>query len=203
MSARRHAVLKRTIPTLLALAICAACSSSPAPPEEELTQERRTVVRYTGGELQALVSFGWADSHLGDEWLVLAVWLSGGRKATTTVDGNGILLRGPGGARYPLLSQQAFREAYPEVLTALRAVDFSYPPGRGFAGDRRPCGRWFLAGPWEGFAYDTIDVSPFQFCSGPLVFLVPGGAQPGRWELEIDLQESKVSIPFVLGEVGG
>jgi len=195
--------MKRTIPTLLALAICAACSSSPAPPEEELTQERRTVVRYTGGELQALVSFGWADSHLGDEWLVLAVWLSGGRTATTTVDGNAILLRGPGGARYPLLSQQAFREAYPEVLTALRAVDFSYPPGRGFAGDRRPCGRWFLAGPWEGFAYDTIDVSPFQFCSGPLVFLVPGGAQPGRWELEIDLQESKVSIPFVLGEVGG
>ena len=195
--------MKRTIPTLLALAICAACSSAPAPPEEELTQERRTVVRYIGNELQALVSFGWADSHLGDEWLVLAVWLSGGRKATTTVDGNGILLRGPGGARYPLLSQQAFREAYPEVLTALRAVDFSYPPGRGFAGDRRPCGRWFLAGPWEGFAYDTIDVSPFQFCSGPLVFLVPGGAQPGRWELEIDLQESKVSIPFVLGEVGG
>ncbi|PWB80452.1 MAG: hypothetical protein C3F08_04325 [Candidatus Methylomirabilota bacterium] len=165
-----------------------------------MTRERRTVVRYTGNELQALVSFGWADSHLGDEWLVLAVWLSGGWTATTVIDRSAILIRGPDGARFPLLSQQAFREAYPDVLTALGAVDFSYPPGRGFTGDRRPCSRWFLAGPLETFAYNTIDVSPFQFCSGPLVFLAPGGVQPGEWTLEIDLQESKVRIPFVLGK---
>jgi hypothetical protein len=185
---------------VLILAACVACSSGRVVPEEELTREGRTLVRYTGNELQALVSFRWADSHLGDEWLALAVWLSGGRTATTVVDRNAIRVRGPDGTRYPLPSQQAFREAYPEILASLRTVDLSYPPGRGFAGDRRPCERWLLAGPWEGFAYDTIDVSPFQFCSGPLVFLVPGGVQPGPWTLEIDLAESKVRIPFVLGE---
>ena len=182
------------------LAACAACSSSGVAPEEELTQEGRTLVRYEGAELQALVSFRWADAHLGDEWLVLVAWLSGGRSATTVIERDAIRLRGPDSTRYPLPSQQTFREAYPEILSSLRSVDLSYPPGRGFAGDRRPCGRWFLAGPFEGFAYDTVDVSSFHFCSGPLVFLVPGGVQPGPWVLEIDLPESKVRIPFVLGE---
>jgi len=31
-----------------------------------------------------------------------------------------------------------------------------------------------------------------------LFFHVPGGVQPGRWELEIALEESAVEIPFVL-----
>jgi hypothetical protein len=181
----------------------AGCSSAPVAPEEELAQESRTLVRYTGNELQALVSFRWADAHLGDEWLALVVWLSGGRTATTAIERGAVQVRGPDGTRYPLLSQEAYREAYPEILASLRSVDLSYPPGRGFAGERRPCGRWFLAGPWEGFAYDTIDVSPFQFCSGLLMFLVPGGVQPGPWVLEIDLQESKVRIPFILGEETG
>jgi len=192
--------MSRTLIAVLILAACAGCSSAAVAPEEELAQESRTLVRYTGSELQALVSFRWADAHLGDEWLALVVWLSGGRTATTAIERDAVQVRGPDGTRYPLLSQQAFREAYPEILASLRSVDLSYPPGRGFAGERRSCGRWFLAGPWEGFAYDTIDVSPFQFCSGLLMFLVPGGVQPGPWVLEIDLAESKVRIPFVLGE---
>jgi len=35
-------------------------------------------------------------------------------------------------------------------------------------------------------------------CSGPLVFSVPGGVQPGRWRLVIDLEESRVDLPFEL-----
>jgi hypothetical protein len=193
-------VITRTLRALLVLVACAACSSSGIAPEEELTQESRTLVRYVGNELQALVSFRWADGHLGDEWLVLAVWLSGGRTATTTIDRDWIRVRGPDGTRYPLPSQQAFRAALPETQLALRNVDFTTPPSYGFDGIRAPCGRWFLAAPWEGFAYDTVSVTPFRFCSGPLAFLVPGGVQPGQWVLEIDLEESRVRIPFVLGE---
>lgn len=195
--------MRRLLSSVAAMCIAGACTTTGTTPEPELTQEGRTLVRYEGAELQALVSYRWADAHLGDEWLVLAVWLSGGRSATTVVERDAIQLRGPAGTRYPLPSQRAFREAYSEVLTALISTDLSYPPGRGFGSDRRPCGRWFLAAPFEGFAYDTVDVSPFHFCSGLLVFLVPGGVQPGPWELEIDLQESKVRIPFVLGADGG
>jgi hypothetical protein len=195
--------MTRTFAAVLVLAACAGCSSSSVAPEEQVTQEGRTLVRYEGVELQALVSYRWADAHLGDEWLVLVVWLSGGRTATTVIERDSIQLRGPDGTRYPLPTQQAFREAYTEFLASLRSVDLSYPPGRGFGGERRPCDRWFLAPPFEGFAYDTVDVSSFQFCSGLLVFLVPGGVQPGPWVLEIDLPESKARVPFVLGEGAG
>jgi len=39
-------------------------------------------------------------------------------------------------------------------------------------------------------------------CWGPLVFQVPGGVQPGRWRLVIELEESTADIPFEL-EVDG
>ncbi len=33
---------------------------------------------------------------------------------------------------------------------------------------------------------------------GPLIFSVPGGVQPGRWRLVIELEESRPDIPFVI-----
>ena len=38
------------------------------------------------------------------------------------------------------------------------------------------------------------------WCSGPLVFAVADGVQPGRWVLLIDLEGSDVRIPFTLGQ---
>jgi hypothetical protein len=192
--------MKRLLAVLIGVAAGVGCATSVPTSQEDVTQESETVVRYQGTELEALLSFRWADGHVGDEWLVLVVSLSGGRAATTRVDRESIRVRGPDGTRYPLPSQQAFRDAYGEILPMLRAIDAINPPAGEFGGIRQPCGRWFLAGPWDSFAYDTIDVTPLLVCSGPIVFLVPGGVQPGPWVLEIDLQESKVRIPFVLGE---
>lgn len=180
-----------------------ACATSSRPPEPKVTEESRTLVRYQGPELQALVSSRYAEANLGDEWLVLLVSLTGGHSGATTVARQAVRVRGPDGIRYPLPSQQAFRESYSELYAALRSSDIvSLEPGS-FGGLRQPCGRWFFAGPWESFAYEELAVTPFRVCSGPLVFLVPGGVQPGRWVLEIDLEESRVRIPFVLGEGGG
>ena len=47
-----------------------------------------------------------------------------------------------------------------------------------------------------GFGRDEMPISSFQVCAGPLVFRVPGGIQPGRWRLVIELEESKADIPF-------
>jgi hypothetical protein len=63
---------------------------------------------------------------------------------------------------------------------------------------RMPCDRWFLADPFAGFAYDQVYVNTFQVCSGPLVFRDPGGVQPGRWRLLIELEESTIDLPFEL-----
>ena len=195
--------MKRLSSVLAGLAIALSCSSSDSRLEPEITQESRTVVRYEGAELEALISFRWADGHLGDEWMVLVVSFSGGRTATTRIERESIRLRGPDGTAYPLPSQEAFQAAYREIHPLLRAADVSSPPAGEFGGIREPCGRWFLAGPWESFAYDEVDVTPLRVCSGLLVFLVPGGVQPGPWTLEIDLPESKVRVPFVLGQETG
>jgi hypothetical protein len=190
--------MERLFSCVLAISVCCTCATSGTTPAPEITQEGRTLVRYQGSELGALVSFRYAEANLGDEWLILFVSLSGGRTATTTVERDGITLTGPDGIRYPLPSQQAFREAYSQLYAALRSPEIvSLDPGS-FGGVREPCGRWFFARPSEGFAYDSLDVTPFRVCSGPLVFLIPGGVQPGQYVLEIDLAESKARIPFVL-----
>jgi len=50
----------------------------------------------------------------------------------------------------------------------------------------------------EGLASDEVPVNTFQLCSGPLVFRVPGGVQPGRWHLVIELKKNRVDVPFEL-----
>ena len=203
MGRSRRRALQRLLAVALAAVAGGACVTSSRPPEPEVIEESQTLVRYQGPELQALVSSRYAEANLGDEWLVLLVSFTGGRTAATTVERDGITLRGPDGVRYPLPSQQAFREAYSQLYPVLRSPEIvSLDPGS-FGGLREPCGRWFFAGPWQGFAYDALDVTPFRVCSGPLVFLVPGGVQPGRWVLEIDLVESRARIPFVLEEGDG
>jgi hypothetical protein len=61
---------------------------------------------------------------------------------------------------------------------------------------------WFFSPPGDFFHRDTIYPSNFQYCTGPMVFRVPGGVQPGEWTLMIDLEESKVRVPFVLEAKG-
>ncbi len=64
---------------------------------------------------------------------------------------------------------------------------------------RRPCGDWFFRAPTDGLTRDVLTFSSVEVCDGILFFHVPGGVQPGRWVLEIKLEESIVEIPFVLG----
>jgi hypothetical protein len=73
------------------------------------------------------------------------------------------------------------------------------PTGK-FAGALSPCGYWFIVPRGVTNFAPILEVSPLRVCYGPLVFHVPGGVQPGRWVLEIDLEESDVRIPFTLGE---
>ena len=74
------------------------------------------------------------------------------------------------------------------------------PPASRFAGSLGRSEEWFFSPPGAYFHRNTVFPSPSQYCSGPLVFLVPGGVQAGGWTLSIDLEESTVEIPFVLGE---
>ena len=69
-----------------------------------------------------------------------------------------------------------------------------------FAIELREQSRRFLGigAPGEGLAFDQVTVNDRRACQGKLFFYIPGGVQPGRYVLGIDLQEDEIRIPFTL-----
>jgi hypothetical protein len=182
--------------SLVVLVVTIACSSAAPTRTPEVTQKSPYLVWYRGPEIDAELNYRWADGHLGDEWLIVKLSLVG---AGTRVDQSDVRVRTPDGHTIPLLDQQEFRRMYGKLRIGL---DWSYawePPTGGIAGSREPCGQWFLVPPGQFLASPTLYLTSTRVCTGPLVFQVPIGVQPGRWVLMIDLEESDVRIPFVLG----
>lgn len=156
-------------------------------------------VAYEGPEVEAAVRFYQAQRDIGEPWMVLVVHIVGStRSGIVTIDRSAFTLITPDGRRLPMMSQKEFREVYGRIQTRIRRAVESAPPFRAYRGTIRRCTRWFLATPGRGFGVDELYVSNFEECSGPMVFAVPNGIQPGRWRLIIDLEESRADIPFEL-----
>ena len=192
-------MMKRTLLlTLLVLTGCATSSGS-GTTEPGTREVSRCALIHEGPELVVSLGFFEATKSIGDEWLIVAVELTasaqGGR---TIVNHSDISVFTPDGRRLALVSQEEFRENYGEIRVALERSLRSLPILGRYERSQMPCDRWFLVGPFGGFAYDEVSVNTFQLCSGPLVFKVVGGIQPGRWRLVIELEESRVDVPFEL-----
>jgi hypothetical protein len=187
-------------PTLLTLLLIAGCATSSGPATEPGTREvSRYAVIHEGPELAVALGFYYATTSIGDEWLILAVELTASAGAgRTVVNHSDISVITPDGRRIALVSQEEFHENYGAIRVALDRALRSLPILARYDRSQMPCDRWFLVGPFGGFAYDEVAVNTFQLCSGPLVFKVVGGIQPGRWRLVIELEESRVDIPFEL-----
>jgi hypothetical protein len=183
------------------LILCTGCVSSSGPgiTEPGIREVSRYAVIHEGPELAVALGFYQATRSLGEEWLIVAVELTaasgGGRAIVNRRDISAIT---PDGRRLALVSQEEFRENFGAVRIAVDRALRSLPILGRYDQSEMPCDRWFLADPFGGFAYDEIPVNTFQLCSGPLVFKVVGGIQPGRWRLVIELEESRVDIPFEL-----
>ena len=167
--------------------------------QEGVRPLKRWGVAYEGPEVEAAVRFYQAQRDIGEPWMVLVVHIVGStRSGLVTIDRSAFTLITPDGRRLPMMSQKEFREVYGRIQTRVRRAVESAPPFRAYRGTVRRCSRWFLAAPGRGFGVDELYVSNFEECSGPLVFAVPNGIQPGRWRLIIDLEESRADIPFEL-----
>ena len=199
---RRKAHTLKYPTLLLGLLATAACASSEGPVASgpgtrEIT---RFAVLHEGPEIAAIVVHPSGKRSLGEEWLALAIELTCTRDSgPAVVRRSDISLRSPDGRRLEPISQDEFRGNYPRLqiptersLANLPLLD-RYKLGRDV-----PCTRWFIVAPPRMLTFDEIPLSSSQICSGPLVFKVPGGIQPGRWRLIIELEESKADIPFEL-----
>jgi hypothetical protein len=185
--------------TTLLLNTTCATSSAPGTTEPGVREISRYAVVYEGPELDVALGYFQATRSLGDEWLILAVELTASPgSGRAIVDRSDISVIAPDGHRMALVSQEEFRENYSEIRIALERSLRSLPILGRYDRSQMPCDRWFLVDPFGGFARDEVPVNTFQVCPGPLVFRVIGGIQPGRWRLIIDLEESRVDVPFVL-----
>ena len=193
-----------SIITVLALvgAAVTLVSCSSATPTDTPGVERmgRHILRQNGPELLTVLGYRFANSQIGDEWMILEVALSspGGRTAKVTREN--VYLSTPDGNRLPLPTQKEFNEAYGSLRSTIAKADIDRDPLNYFPPDREPCDMRFFVTPGAGVSFDEVVMNERRACFGRLFFKVPGGIQPGRWVFGIDLPESEIRITFELGE---
>jgi hypothetical protein len=187
---------------LLGILVIAACASSTGPYDDQIgTREiTRFAVLHEGPEVAAIVARSSGEKSVGAEWLVLAVELTATRGSGPVVVKRGdITVRTPDGRRLTPVSQNEFRANYPRLQIPVQRTLANLPLLDRYKLSRdAPCDQWFFAAPPGVLTFDEIPISSSQICSGPLVFKVSGGIQPGRWRLIIELVESTADIPFLL-----
>ncbi len=192
-------MMRRTALLTMLLTVGCATSSGPGTVEEGTRELSRYSVLYEGPEIEAIVRTHQAQHDLGEEWLILVVQMRGTHgSGITEIHRTDISVRTPAGRRLPLINDDEYRRIFGEIRSRVNRA-LSATPEFGLNDiSFRPCDRWFLEEPAGGFARDVVPLSVFGVCSGPLVFRVHGGIQPGRWRLVIELEESRADIPFEL-----
>ncbi len=168
----------------------------------EVSRQSRYRVWYTSPDIKVELGHHWAERHLGDGWLILKVSIAGSSGGVTAVDRDEVRVRSPAGEVIELPSQSEFREGLGSYRVALEREDAWGPASPRFEASMARAQEWFFSPPGIYVHRDTIYPSTFRYHTGPLVFRVPGGVQPGEWTLIVDLEETKVRLPFVLGRSG-
>ena len=186
---------------LLVVGIGACSSSYPTEVAPGVKREAKYLFYYEGPEASAELDIRLTRYNVGDQWLLAKLSLASERGAVD-VPREAVRLRSPDGKIYPLIDQGRFREMWGMLRGNLERHNPWSAPTDSFMYARRPCEHWLLAptGAAGSFFYqDPLIVNANQWCTGPLVFEVPVGVQPGRWTLMVDFPESGMRIPFELG----
>jgi hypothetical protein len=195
--------MKRRINLVASVVVLFLLTALPTSSQEiKVSSEGKWRIWYTSPDLRAELDDHWADRHLGDEWLILKLSVAGGLTGITPVNRKDVHLQAPDGSTFELPTQAEFREVRGSMQMAFQQENIWGPSAARFTGSLKRITDWFYSPAGDTRYLETIFPSSFQYCSGPLVFQVPGGVRPGGWTLIIDLEEGRAEIPFVLGEKG-
>jgi hypothetical protein len=196
----RRTMLVAGLPLAAALlAVTTSCTTAAPPATPGVERIGSTLVHYRGPEIDAIVSYRFASLNEGSDWLFLDVALSGNTRTSVEVKRDKVFVRTPDGQTVPLATQTEFGQAYTQLAAALARADVAREPLDYFPA-RRPKGLDFLVAPGSGISLESVWVNDLDVAVGRLAFFLPSGVQNGPYELGIDLTESKVRIPFRLGE---
>jgi hypothetical protein len=182
----------------LALATVVGCSTATPTETPGVDRIGGTQLRYRGPELEITLSYGFANANLGEDWLFVDTAITGTGRESVEIKRQKVAIRTPSGEIVPLASQQDFGEAYPKLAAALARANIAYQPIGNYP-DRHQTGLDFQVVPGTGIALESVWVNDLTVATGRLFFDLPTGTQAGSYELRIDLEETKIRIPFRLG----
>jgi hypothetical protein len=168
--------------------------------EPVIDQPGQHIVRYRDQVVEVIIETGFAEENIGADWLVLNVAFSGMTGGATSIDRTRVSVRTPGGESIPLPSYREFNLAFDQLASTERRASLTSQPLAFTRGGRRACFLAFMPKPGSGAAArSTLHVTKNELCTGLLYFRIPGGVQPGPWELVIEFEESQAEVPFTLG----
>jgi len=187
--------------TVLVLAVTfTGCSTATPTDTPGVDRMGQYVLKQFGPELWTVLGYRFANSQLGDEWMILEIGLSSPNGQSAEVTREEIFLRSPSGDRIPLATQKQFNEVWGSLRSTIEKANVNRDPLEYFPPSRIECAIQFFVTPGQGVSFDQVTLNDRRGCFGRLFFDVPGGIQSGRWTLGIDLEESEIRIPFELGE---
>jgi hypothetical protein len=181
------------------------CASSGPAAGPRLERVGVTMVQYLGPELDVTISYTFANNNLGESWLMLEASMTGALRRATQVRHENIYVITPDGERIALPTQEEFNAAISDIQSLIHRADVASEPLGYMRGDKQRCILPFLITPpirqkYRVASAEVLFVNDRQLCSGSLFFPIRGGVKPGGWIFGIDLRESQVRIPFLLGE---
>lgn len=193
--------MKTTLLAVLMGAVVAVTGCSSAVPTETPGVERlgEYLLRQNGSEADVVLGYKFAAQSVGNEWLLLELAITSPAGESAKFERSNIWVRTPDGVQIPAASQKAFGEAYAGMRNEISRANVMRDPMDYFPPNRLPCTLDLYVAPGEGVAFDQVTVNDRRACQGKVFFYVPGGVQPGRYVLGIDLQEDEIRIPFTLG----
>jgi hypothetical protein len=183
-------------------AVVSVILAVPAPAAESEVQVQKigeTLVKWSGPQVEAVLSYRFAKHNPSEPWLLLTIGMTGQSGKTLQVKRGGIRLTTPAGQSVPLATQKEFGEASVHLQAMLARATIDQEPVDYWLG-RRPQRLGLFVMPGEGIAYNDVWVNDRTVAVGPLFFHLPGGTEPGTYQLDITAGESHIQIPFTIAE---
>lgn len=193
---KRVLMLVSLVATVVAAAGCSSAVPTGTPGVERVGA---AVLRYEGPEIEMVLGYRFAKANLGEEWLILDLAVTGATAAATEIERRDLALRTPAGDTVPLATQEEFGREYRRIEPLIRRSAVAGDPLDYWSG-RAPLDLQLFSAPGEGVTFDSVAVNDRRVCYGKLFFFLPAGVQAGTYVLAVDLPETKIRIPFQLGD---
>lgn len=164
----------------------------------------RTVMRWRDDDLQLVVGYKHAQSHLDKKWILLDTYLTARGNKPIEVWREDVSLLMPDGTRLPLPSQRRMAEGLPDLRRVLNEAAVQRDPLSGyFPGAVRDERLGFFAIPGENIVFDRVTVNMQTLARGKMFFESPRDRwEPGIYTLVIENRDVHVRLPLALGVDG-